>query len=426
MSGIGPTSTMVPRRRTRAPILPHDAGLKAEGWCALLVTFTLGVQFRLSPDINAGYIAAAIVLPVTFAVVRHYRAANLIGLLCVLAAASGLILTWLDGSEGGTDHSRTIVQTARVLGLGAGMLAMLWARSTVGSRATIFSYSVGYLCGLAIPGLDPDNFWKFSLSIPVTLVVLSFPGIYRRAAAETVALVVLSAISALNDTRGLAAMTLMTAALIITQRDRRPDRLVRRGKATSVLVRLGLISLAVFYASQALILDGTLGDAAKERTAEQIQTSGSVLLGGRPELGASIALIEARPTGYGAGALASPDDVLTAKSGMAELGYDPNNGYVEIYMFGDGFEVHSVLGDLWLLYGVAGIILGLTVLGAGVFGMARALSMGTASAALLFLCIRIVWDCAFSPYPSAMATLMLALAMALPLKGTMPRHRREA
>ena len=42
---------------------------------------------------------------------------------------------------------------------------------------------------------------------------------------------------------------------------------------------------------------------------------------------------------------------------MSALNYDPNNGYVEQYLFGQGYEVHSVLGDLWIHFGVAGALL---------------------------------------------------------------------
>src|SRR3712207_9122030 len=45
------------------------------------------------------------------------------------------------------------------------------------------------------------------------------------------------------------------------------------------------------------------------------------------------------------------------KAGMAQIGYQPNNGYVETYMFGGQFKLHSVIGDAWAYFGVAGILL---------------------------------------------------------------------
>lgn len=418
MSGFEPGSTLTTTPAFSVVRTPPDPVRRIEGWLALGVTFVLAVHYRLSPDVNAGYLVAVAFLPVTFGMVKRYRGAGPILLLAVAAAVSGLVLTWLAASNGLADHSRAIVQTARVLGLAVGMLAMLWTRSVVGTRATVLTYGLGFGVGVLIAGPDFDNIWKFSFSVPVTLVVLSLPGVFGNRRVEAAALVGLAAVSAVNDSRSAAAMMLIAAALVVTQGAK---HLSRQARAGGVLVRLVLIGVAGFYLSQALVLDGTLGEAAKTRTVEQIQTSGSVLLGGRPEIGASSNLILHQPLGYGAGAEASSNEILTAKAGMARIGYDPNNGYVETYMFGDGFEVHSLLGDLWILFGIAGLLLGIAMLVFTVMGMARAVSLGAASAAVLFLSIRMCWDFGFSPFPSAMDTLMLALAVVLPLA---PRHRR--
>lgn len=399
---------------------PPDPVRRAEHWLALgtAAFLAFGMRYRLSPDVNPGLFVALAFLPVTYGMRRRYQGASVISSLVALAAVSGLVLTWIAAGNGDADHSRAIVQTARVLEIGGGMLALLWARSVTGPRATVLAYALGELVGSALVGLDPDNYWKFSLLVPVTLVALCLPNVFGRAQAEIAVLIGLAAVSAVNDSRSATALMLIAATLLVTQ--------VTRGKRSptkgaSVLVRLVLVAVGGFYLTQSLILDGTLGEAAKERTVEQIQTSGSVLLGGRPEIGASTALIAHRPLGYGAGALATGNDVLTAKTGMAGIGYDPNNGYVETYMFGNGFEVHSVLGDMWVLYGIPGMMLALSIAGYTLIGIGRHLSQGVASGAMLFLAFFTLWDFAFSPLPSAMSTLMLELALVLPLA---PRHKR--
>jgi hypothetical protein len=395
--------------------------VQVEHVAALAITFVLGLRYSLSPDVPIGFLLAGGLLPVTVVMMRRHRGAYLICLLALAAAVSGLVLTWFAAGHGLADHSRAIVQTARVLGLGLGTLALLWARSVVGTRKVVLVYGLGVLAHLFVVGMDPRNHWKFSYSVPVTLIVLSLPFVYRRRWVEMAALGALAGMSVLNDSRSAAAMMLIAAALVVTQGTPKKGR---RTHSVMVLVRLVLIAVAGFYLVQALILEGTLGESARERTIEQSQTSGSVLLGGRPELGASFELITHRPQGYGAGTLASVPDVNIAKTGMASLGYDPNNGYVEIYMLGDGIEVHSLLGDLWILFGIPGALLAFAVLGYAVYGLARAMSERVASGVLLFLVIRLVWDFAFSPFPSAMETLMLALALALPLVPTRPRDRR--
>ena len=50
-------------------------------------------------------------------------------------------------------------------------------------------------------------------------------------------------------------------------------------------------------------------------------------------------------------------DVQVAKAGMLHVDYDPENGYVEHFLFGTKIELHSTLGDLWAYAGPAGILL---------------------------------------------------------------------
>jgi uncharacterized membrane protein len=66
------------------------------------------------------------------------------------------------------------------------------------------------------------------------------------------------------------------------------------------------------------------------------------------------------------------------------------------------------------------MLLAVAVLGYGLLGLAHALSRRIATGVLVFLVIRTVWDFAFSPFPNAMETLMLALAVSLPLAGREP------
>ena len=131
-------------------------------------------------------------------------------------------------------------------------------------------------------------------------------------------------------------------------------------------------------------------------------------------MGAAIALIAHRPTGYGSGVLAVYDERRLGKSGMASLGYDPDNGYVDNYMFGRGFEVHSLLGDLWLPFGLLGALLAVVVVIAVLRSAGHGIATGAISAVALFLAVRAVWDFAFSPIGSVLLYLPLTLALLLP------------
>jgi hypothetical protein len=169
------------------------------------------------------------------------------------------------------------------------------------------------------------------------------------------------------------------------------------------------------------VLEGALGTAAQERSQAQIDASGSVLTGGRPELGAFVALLARQPWGYGSGVLPTTRDVWIAKTGMSALNYDPDNGYVERYLFGNGFEVHSVLGDLWIRFGIIGAIFAVAVVAYCLYSTSSRISTGTASAVLVLLSLQAAWDLAFGPFLSASRGMGLVIALA-----ALPVVAREA
>ena len=116
-------------------------------------------------------------------------------------------------------------------------------------------------------------------------------------------------------------------------------------------------------------------------------------------------------------------DVLVAKSGMAALGYEPNNGYVENYLFGSGFELHSVIGDFWAWYGIPGLVLALLLVAFFVSRVSVLVTARSASALVLFLVIKMMWDLMFSPAETSLTTLVLGMALLAPL--TVRRDRES-
>ncbi|RHA41941.1 hypothetical protein D1825_07990, partial [Cellulomonas rhizosphaerae] len=246
---------------------------------------------------------------------------------------------------------------------------------------------------------------------PVTVIVLSLAWWTGRRAVQAVAALAIGAVSAFNDARSGFAILFLVAVVILWEA--RPTAGSRRAsglRAGAFLVGLGL---GAYWLIQSLILEGALGEATQARTQAQLDESGSVILGGRPEIGAFLALFEHRPFGFGSGTILHSADVLVAKSGMADLGYAPNNGYVEVYMFGGQIELHSILGDLWAWAGFAGLVLAaclVTIIGRGT---ARTIARSTSCALMLFLAFRGLWDMAFSPLASSVVGLYLLLGLGL-------------
>jgi hypothetical protein len=220
-------------------------------------------------------------------------------------------------------------------------------------------------------------------------------------------------VSAASSARSGAATLVLVLILVVWQAMKRPTS--SRGAAFRTVMLVAFLAVGTYFALQGAILDGAMGDEARERTQMQLDTSGTLIAGGRPELGATAALMGAQPAGFGGGTMPSMHDLQIAKTGMAALGYDPNNGYVENYLFGAGIELHSVLGDLWAWYGLAGLALGLVL---AVFFVSRVAMLATArsaSALVLFLGIKALWDLMFSPAESALPTLMLGVALLAPV-----------
>lgn len=386
---------------------------RAERIVAMLVVGAVAIRYNLPADIPLSFLVSLVVLPMTWRALAAHRWAVPISVLAILAAISGVVITESRSSEVAVSQSMMVSVSVRILLLVVVVACLLWARMVLGTRSTVLVFGVGSLLSLAVAGVNLDNIWKFSFAVPVTLVVLSLPWIWGHRVREILCLGALAGVSAFADSRSLAAMLAIAAMVLVL------DRPSSRGAARSVgawsaLLRLAIIGVTAYLVVQAAILDGVLGEGVRERTELQIEQSGSALTGGRPEMGAAVALIADRPTGYGSGALVTYDERQLGKGGMAGLGYDPDNGYVDEYMFGRGFEVHSLIGDLWLRFGLVGALLAVVVLLVVVHRAGHGIATHAISAAALFLAVRAVWDFAFSPIGSVMLYLPLTLALLLP------------
>ena len=292
---------------------------------AFAVVFVMAFRLRVRPDIPIGYFIGVVLLPVTVMALRRYRGMLPIAVVTVVAAISGILLTVGASPVRSTSHSLAEIHTARVLGIALATMALLWARSIIGSRNTVFMYGLGMLASVGLEGVNHANSWKFSFSVPLVLLVMSLPKVYRHRAIESVLLLALSAYSALHDSRSAAATLLIAAALVMVQARPRRVRPVTRARATRILLGIAAVALVAFFVLQFAIVRGVLGAEVQQRTLAQIHTSGSVILGGRAEAGASVKLLKEQVWGYGAGTLPSHHDVQVGKEGLIRVGADPEN-----------------------------------------------------------------------------------------------------
>jgi len=377
--------------------------------CAAAGAGAAAMRYQFGPGLSLCLVVAVALAPVWLSVLKEYRGARLLLALAIGAAAWGAVLT-LSDTERPSSTSLLIASTSQLLSLVGGAGLLLWARSLLGVAWTVVAFGAGALVNVVLTGGNPANLWKYSLAVPVALIVLGLCMLTRSRLAPIVALTAFAAISALSDSRSMTSFMLMAVAALIWQAS--APTVDSRPRPWQTLLWLSAAALGAYMLLQALILEGVLGEAAAQRSQAQLDTSGSLITGGRPELGAAVALIGARPLGYGSGTVPVSSDVWLAKTGMHELGYNPNNGYVDVFMFGGHYEVHSVTGDLWVWFGPLGAALVALIVATGVAGTATRLSTRAASGVLVLLTLLGTWDALFSPMLTSYRTLALLFAVA--------------
>lgn len=387
---------------------------------AAVAAISAALRAPIALGVSVCLVACVVLLPVWWGALREFRWARTIIVLGVIATAWGAVLSL-------SDHVRDVSfrmmlnQSIVMISFVGSIGLLLWCRREIGIAQTAVWFGVGCVLNVMWTGVDPDNPWKYSLAMPVAILALGLVNLFKNRLVDVTTLLVLAVISGLSDSRTLIGVFLLAAAIVALQMITRERK--KSVRPWQMLVVIGFLSLAAFNLFQALLLDGTLGEVAKERTQSQIDTSGSLLTGARPEIGASVALIGARPWGYGTGTSPDSSDIWTAKAGMSRLNYDPDNGYVDRFMFGGRFELHSILGDIWVSFGPPGAVLILLVMGIGVYSLARSVPRRVAFGIIGLLVLRGLWDTFFSPAGPSFRTLALMCALtALPVIDTKGRE----
>ncbi|PPF66128.1 hypothetical protein C5E16_12365 [Clavibacter michiganensis] len=394
-------------RGTTVASAAHPALRAVAAVAIVLIAFREPVQQGL----EVGHVAAVLLAPVWIPAFLRHRGAPVLAGLVVLSVVAGAWLTASSSADHATSSTEGVSASVLVLGVLASVGVIVWARTLMRDASVAVWFGVGMVVGIN-PGstLFSTNPWKFGLSVPLAVLLLALAWRSGRRWVAVIVLVALIVMAGTNDSRSELAVLLLV--LLVVLWDLRPAT-GRRGSVVSTLLVLGGLAVVVYQAGQALILEGYLGESTRQRTERQLDEAGSVIAGGRPELGAATALFQHHPWGFGSGTLPNLTDIQVAKTGMAALNYDPDNGYVENYLFGSSFELHSVLGDLWTRFGWAGILLTIAILVVLVAAAGTAVTHRMAAALLVYVVVKSLWNIPFSPLFSAVPLLVLALGLSL-------------
>jgi hypothetical protein len=378
---------------------------------AMLALVALGPRYAFHFGISYGLIFVVVISPLWLGAFARYRLGRLIALALLVTVGWGYFLAGLSSSTHLLSAADARDDTVQLVGVLCGIGVVLWARSLLTVAQVGMCFGLGLLLDTVISPVGTSNPWKFVYAIPVTIFVLGLAARSTRTVPSIVAMLALAGVSVVLDCRAYSS-ALLLAALLSAWRSL-PQRFDLRKSWAFTAVMIAAVTFAAFLLLQSLLVNGYLGAAAQERSIAQINVSGSLILGGRPELEAALALFRHAPGGYGVGVVPSSQDVLVAKSGLSSINYAPNNGYVEKYMFGGHIELHSVAGDVWANWG----LLGLALVAGLVLLAVRELSISIANRRgepiVLFLCCWTLWSVAFSPLAASLPVIVLTAGMCL-------------
>ena len=382
---------------------------------AVVLLVCVGVRRELAAALSVGDCVALASVPVTWTAVRNARRFSLLLTMSILAAGTTYIMSLLAESSFVVEAWARRVTTLSLLAVPCAVAVFVWGARRLGARRAALAVGVGmFLDSLPLFQTSP-NPWKFGVGAAVSIIVLSLVA-NRRRLVQIVALLGLSGVFLVSDSRSTLAFlaiilgTVVWQALASWARWHVPTPRRLAVSQIIVLAVVGAVAMAgVVVASQS----GTLGEDAQNRTIAQSSSSAGLLLSARPELGASWALFRNRPWGYGAGVKPRFEDLWVAKQGMAALGYDPENGYVENFMFGGRIELHSGLMDMWAAASIPGGLLLLLIAGMTLAAMMRDLGRLKATPWLFFAALTVVQNVFVGPWTVLPAYLPIVLGAAV-------------
>lgn len=384
---------------------------------AVAALLALGFSAPLPMATSTGLLAAVLLLPVWAPVVPRFRGGRTLVVLAVVGLLSGALLA----AWSSVDHDFSVREAAEagfiVLTAVGAVGLLLWARTVLPWWAVAVSYGLGALAAGVLAAPLSANPYKSELALPLTIILLGLAGTRRRSGWALAALAVLGGLALVNDARSPAAFCVLTAALVLWQARPAAGR-ARDGRWTTPLL-LGGVAVGGYLLLSQLLVAGAFGAALQARTTTQIQQTGSLLLGGRPEWTATWALMREHPLGFGLGTVPNAADVHLAEQGFSVTNIPTAEGYIKNYMFGGRFELHSVVADLWSNLGPVGLALGLVMGALLAWSLVDLLDRRRASPLACFLVISALWFLAFGPLPANLPEVALALgAVLLPRRAT--------
>lgn len=390
-----------------APALARSSG---EVWLARALLLLLALPLPGISSLSVGTALAIAVLPVISGAGLNRVAVVLcsLGFLCGLSGMIFLVL----GADDGRYFDNVGARTSFLLlvGLIVQIVAVSWSVRHVSLLEACVLYGGGSVLLAVMTSGISESAWKYSLAFPASLLALAVIGRLSLpwVMAGCVALAGLSLALATRNTAG--AVMVAAAAYVVYARSTSAGSV---WKFVAGLIALLLFGVAVYDTVLAVASTGAFGEDL-QRTVE-LQAESGAPIAGRVEYGATWALFLANPLGLGPGVVPSLTDVEIGKGGLAALGVGADDDYVNQNMFGQGVEVHSIAGDLWVQFGLAGVLFAAAIAAT----LINALRLGGVvlekreRLLLCFVIFQASWDLLFSPLSTNYRTLGFAVGLCL-------------
>ena len=251
--------------------------------------------------------------------------------------------------------------------------------------------------------LDP---WKFGLAPPLTLAVVllaSRPRVYSLPLVAPALIVSMAIVNLAQGFRSLAAICFVASgfSFVSAYGHRRAHRLgVPSPVKTLVLCACCVVAaLGFMKVYEHAAHDGLLGSAAQVKYEQQVSGLG-LILGGRPEMIASLTAIRDSPIiGHGSWAR-DPKYVLLLNAELEKYGlrpYDFQSG--SSTALSDLIPEHSHLLGAWVEAGFFGTLFWFWALGLAIAVLSRLYLLRDRMTPLVaYLGLLLVWDILFSPF----------------------------
>jgi hypothetical protein len=385
----------------------------------------VGLDLTVAYGASISFILGLLLLPLWVRSARRFSMATLLGAMVVVAVLTGVWLSLGARVDHAVDAYNRTASIAHVLSGVAATGLILWARRLMPLHRLIFLYGVGALINPLMHGLHS---WKFDLAVPTTYLVLGAIGSLKSRVIPAATVFALGLVGIVADGRSYFGFCVLAATLTLLQI--RPSSAKAAGRKESrrrkrarrlfpVLIIVG-VGVGFYYLASDLLTSGALGEQVQQRSEMQVDATGSLLLGGRPEWAATWELMKMRPAGFGVGVVPSWTDLARGKSGLTKINVD-TGGYANDYMFGGQFRMHSITADLWVSFGIPGLVLAVTIMVALIRSLSTLISERRAPTAVIFGCSLAVWYMAFGPIFTNWLDVCAALGFALLLKSEVTR-----